>query len=281
MRCMDPGTLPKSEYFYHTPTVVAQPMLYFMVACGHFYCDQNYCIERDNFRNYLMIYVVSGALYLTCKDGKATAKPGQIALIDCHKHHKYQAADQTEFLFIHFEGANTATICEYIVKNMGIVIRVSKENKVQEYIQTMIAESRSNKVVTEIEHSKMIYTILCSLIQELHEHPELDDTGEVIRRAVTFIKEKISEPITVSDVAQHVNLSVFYFTRLFKKRTGFAPHEFITHSRIDHAKYLLRTTDQTVKEVAFSVGYRSEHSFSLAFSNKSGLSPGRFRNLRI
>lgn len=281
MRCIEPGVLPESEYFYHTPTVVAQPMLYYIVACGHFYCNEQYRIERKNFGNHLMAYVVSGALNITCKAGNAVARAGQIALFDCHLPHTYYAEEATEFLFIHFEGANTSTICDYITKNIGIVTTLAEDSRIPEHISSMIAESRSNIVVTEIEHSKMIYNILCSMIQDLHEESTMDEQGEMIQAAVKMIRDNIGEPIDVHEVAEFVNLSLFHFTRLFKKRTGFSPHEFIIHTRIDYAKYLLRTTRQTVKEIAFNVGYRSEHSFSVAFSNKVGISPIRFRNLQI
>lgn len=281
MRCIEPGVLPESEYFYHTPTVIGQPMLYYIIACGHFYCDDKYYIERDNFGNHLLIYVVKGGVKIDCKVGSAVAKAGQLALFDCNKPHRYSAEGQTEFLFLHFEGANSITLCDYISKNFGIVFSLPNNSTLLEYLETMITESRTSAVATEIEHSKIIYTILCSIIQEIYVECPGDQGVDMIKQSIKFIRDNIGQSLTVQDIAEQANLSIFYFTRLFKKYIGYAPYEFVMHTKIDHAKFLLRTTNQSVKEIAYAVGYQTEHSFSVSFSHKVGISPLRFRNLKI
>lgn len=280
MRCVEPGVLPGSECFFHTPTVIAQPILYYIEMCGHFYCSRGYHIKRENFGSHLMVLVKESGLYVASKDGKGMAGPGDIAIVDCHKPHEYWAENNTEFFFIHFEGANTATICDYIVRCRGLIFPF-QNSSILETMNLLMEEGRSNQVVEEIKYSKLVYTILCSVIQEQHEYSVEDEGSRMVRQAIEYIKKHLCEPISVGEVAEFVGLSVYYFTRLFKKQTGFSPHEYVMHMKIDRAKYLLRTTNDTVCEVAFAVGYRSEHSFSMSFSNKVGLSPGKFRNLLI
>ena len=85
------------------------------------------------------------------------------------------------------------------------------------------------------------------------------------------------EDISVADIAASVSLSPSHLSRLFKMQTGFSPHEFITLRRIDAAKELLLTTDLSIKQIAYQVGYHSEANFITSFSGKSGITPAAFR----
>ena len=56
-----------------------------------------------------------------------------------------------------------------------------------------------------------------------------------------------------------------------------APYEYLLSLRFNLAKHLLKTTDYTIRQVAFAVGYQSEAGFANHFTEKMGLSPGQYR----
>lgn len=98
-----------------------------------------------------------------------------------------------------------------------------------------------------------------------------------VERAITFITERYSEPLSLSDVASSAILSRFHFCRIFRDATGVTPGRFLSAVRIYQAKRMLATTAMNVTEVAFAVGYNSLGSFSNHFTDSVGISPGRFR----
>jgi AraC family transcriptional regulator len=100
-----------------------------------------------------------------------------------------------------------------------------------------------------------------------------------VERAITFITEKYSEPLSLSDVANSAILSRFHFCRIFRDATGVTPGRFLSAVRIYQAKRMLATTAMNVTEVAFAVGYNSLGSFSNHFTDSVGISPGRFRRV--
>ena len=206
MRCVEPGLLPESECFFYMPTVIAQPMLYYMEMSGHFLCDGNYHIKRNNFGSYLLVYVTEGGLYVSTKDGEGMAGPGEIAMIDCHKPHEYWTRENTEFFFFHFDGANSATIFDYLIKCMGLVFPAQNKAGIQETMNSLMAVSRSSQFVEGIEQSKLIYTILCSVLQDQHEYSVEDEGSRMISQAVSYIKDHISEPVAVGEVADSLSL---------------------------------------------------------------------------
>ena len=95
------------------------------------------------------------------------------------------------------------------------------------------------------------------------------------------MNQHLFESLSVQQVAQAVNLSPSHFSRQFKARTGYSPYEYIVLRRIDKAKYLLTSTRQSVKEIAYQIGYNSEENFIHSFQKHVGISPGLFRKYPI
>ncbi|MER6984364.1 AraC family transcriptional regulator, partial [Streptomyces carpinensis] len=100
-----------------------------------------------------------------------------------------------------------------------------------------------------------------------------------VGRAVAYIRERFSDPLTVTDIARKALLSSFYFSRVFKEETGVSPGRFLAAVRIHEAKRLIGSTSMTIAEISGAVGYTSLSSFTNSFTASVGLSPGRFRRL--
>ncbi|KKM12795.1 hypothetical protein SY88_01585 [Clostridiales bacterium PH28_bin88] len=100
---------------------------------------------------------------------------------------------------------------------------------------------------------------------------------KLVHRAVRFIKEHYTEPITLEDVAGSIGLSACYFSHIFKKEMGCPFIEYLTRIRIDEAQMLLRNTNLNVAETARRVGYHDPNYFSRVFKNMVGVPPSRFR----
>jgi AraC family transcriptional regulator len=98
-------------------------------------------------------------------------------------------------------------------------------------------------------------------------------------RAIGFLYERYSEPLSLADIAQSAILSRFHFCRTFRDATGVTPGRFLSAIRIYQAKRLLLNTRMNVTEIAFAVGYNSLGSFSNHFTDSVGIAPGRFRRI--
>ncbi len=91
------------------------------------------------------------------------------------------------------------------------------------------------------------------------------------------MNEHLTEPLTLDDLAARASLSPYYFTRLFKKETGFTPHEYLIAMRINSAKFLLKTTSASIKEICFLTGFASESSFCTTFKKWVNATPSSYR----
>jgi len=101
--------------------------------------------------------------------------------------------------------------------------------------------------------------------------------ADIIKSAVEFIEAYYDQPITISDIAYEVKLSVGRLCHLFKKRMGVTLIGYLTNMRIERAKNLLLTTDKKCCNLYYEVGYNSQTYFARKFKEVVGMSPTQFR----
>jgi AraC-like DNA-binding protein len=101
-----------------------------------------------------------------------------------------------------------------------------------------------------------------------------------IGQALALIHQQPGERWTVEGLARHVYLSRSGFSAKFKHLVGEAPMEYLTRVRLMKAATLLRTHPGTLLEVALTVGYDSEVSFSKTFKRYFGMAPGAYRQAK-
>ena len=97
--------------------------------------------------------------------------------------------------------------------------------------------------------------------------------AEAISEAVKYIESHITEDITMYEVADHVNISPFYFHKAFSILCGYSIAEYIRNRRMALAGEELITSDITIMDLAMKYGYDSPDSFTKAFSRFHGYTP--------
>lgn len=99
-----------------------------------------------------------------------------------------------------------------------------------------------------------------------------------VEKAKSFIANNISNPITVKDVADHVNLSAEYFTKLFKRATGQNIKEYIARSKVSAAKEMLEHSNISVSMITLELGYSYFSHFTQVFKKYEHITPSEYRS---
>lgn len=100
-----------------------------------------------------------------------------------------------------------------------------------------------------------------------------------IRKAIIYIENNFREPISLTDIANAVNLNPSYLSRLFKKENGLSVTEYLTQFRLEKAKELLKDNSLRLRDVAEHVGYNDISYFSNTFKKYTGMSPTEYRTI--
>jgi AraC family transcriptional regulator len=97
------------------------------------------------------------------------------------------------------------------------------------------------------------------------------------KKLTQYIAEHLADEISLSSLAQLVQLSPYHFSRAFKQSFGMPPHRYLTSQRIERAKTLLAERRLSVTEIGLDVGFSETSSFTSAFRKHTGETPTEYR----
>jgi len=100
---------------------------------------------------------------------------------------------------------------------------------------------------------------------------------EVVTAAMGYINNHYQEPLTLDDVAEFAGFSRFYFSRSFKKQTGFSFKDYLSEKRLQAAMDMLIRSNRPIQEVAAESGFGSVATFNRVFREKKGCTPTQYR----
>ncbi len=100
-----------------------------------------------------------------------------------------------------------------------------------------------------------------------------------IQQAVRFINDNYRTDICLDDAAREAGMSPAHFSRIFKKVMGLSYQEYLNSRRITKAKNLLRTSAQSVTEIAVSLGFADPTGFGRIFKKLTDQTPSAYRSL--
>lgn len=98
-----------------------------------------------------------------------------------------------------------------------------------------------------------------------------------LKQVIDYIHNHLDQDLSLNALAAMVHMSPTYFARLFKQSTGFAPHQYIIHHRIELAKRLLFRPELSITEIAYRVGFANQGHFNRHFKKLTGMTPGSIR----
>ena len=271
------GILPQSYSYAPTHNNFADMLPLRICSCGEFFCERNYFTERQGMTQYLLIFTLDGEGELDYYGKKYTLPKDTAMLINCNIHQFYRTKnDYWHFYYAHFDGTAADALTNAVTGEERFAFPVKNGARMREILESILS-LRNFALPSEYLQSGLylgeIYKIL------IEEAEEAIAKATPVQKALTYIHQHYNEKIDLDALCQEALLSKFYFLRQFFRYTGNTPAEYLRAYRINRAQALLKTTDESVEQIAAETGYGNTSSFIRAFKGIAGCTPDKYRKM--
>lgn len=277
MKIREKGVLPSSEVYFHTASETAKTLFFHIRCTGRYQCDSDYAIHRQSYNSYLLLYVVSGCGYVMLDGRRTPIGEGTLTLLDCYQPHQYGTEKGWDILWAHFDGTQAQPYYNAIVQGHTQTVLLPDPYRAMRSLEKIFRMYHHERRASEAMINQYIVVLLTELLINGAER-ESDGLSAIMEESLTYITQNLDRPLTLEELARRAALSPFYFSRVFKRETGYTPHEYLVNARVNAAKFYLKTTAHSNKDISYRCGFTSESSFCTVFKRVTGITPQTYRN---
>lgn len=128
------------------------------------------------------------------------------------------------------------------------------------------------------ETSTICMSMYDDFVRRVHRTRENPKYSQPIQRCCNYIEMNLDRNIHAQELADMVGYSVTYFTRRFREETGFGISDYVKAARIERAKILLETSENSVQEISEMLGFTTRNYLTKCFREITGMTPVEYRN---
>ncbi|WP_353718491.1 AraC family transcriptional regulator [Dyadobacter sp. 676] len=237
---------------------------------------------------------ISQAILLYCSDGQGwvetggnvvQVRAGEIFVLPMDVPHSYgaDAKNPWSIYWMHLGGSHCDAAAAAVMERGGeparaVQVGFSEErNALFTHIARTLLKGYSASNLLQANLALPHY--LSSFIAPEHFGSQKQSVRDAspTEKAILYMQENLSNSLTLDNIARSVNLSGSFFSRKFKKDTGYAPIEYFNYLRIQKACQLLHFGAMRVNEVASAIGIDDPFYFSRLFKQQMGIPPAHYR----
>lgn len=249
--------------------------------------------------------VLNGSATHVVNDEKYQIKKGNMFVIGDNIAHGYENPQDFKICNIMYRLSNLLHSDHDITKSAGFhalfIIEPYLKGKEHPLTQTKF----TNRLQLSPSHFEIIYAMIAEMIQEYNTQEEgwktilyanfLDlvvklsraynvdmenhDVALKIALPIAYIGNHFTENISVVELAKQANMSVRHFTRIFQNVYNTSPNAYIIRHRVQHSYSLLRNSDLTIADVAYTCGFNDSTYYTRQFKKLTGITPKQYRNM--
>lgn len=281
---------------------ISEPLNF--VACGNFISEENWTHMKRTNDNFEIIIGINGTAYIQQDKEKYEVTPGKVLLLYpglIHKGYSPSSAG-TSFYWLHFLCKDEFSILQE--KEALIELSPLQTNpyfsKVAESlsIPTFFSVDNIDKIIIQFRqllhitqssyYTKLAADYLATLIMIELTQQVIGNTFNVVDgtdinnkkfiNILEWIRINLQKDLSVKEIAERFNFNEDYLTRLFKKHLGVSTLKYVNGMRVAKAKELLTQSEESIKEIAYSCGFKDDKYFMKLFKEYENLTPTEFRN---
>lgn len=250
---------------------------------GHYHANPGYFTRRDGKMSALLLYTCSGQGVMHWKKQVCSLTAGTAVIIYCDTFQQYYTgdADEWEFFFVHFDGAGLKGYAASLLDRLTPV-RLRAVGEIEEAFRRLLALRAESDLLARAEVNCLLSGMLRSMLESLYRtDSEENRSHREVQLLTKYIHDHMSENIGMAEFEKITHYSKYYLIHLFRQQMGVPPYRYLHQCRIQRAQELLRSTNDSVSEIAAQVGYMDSVSFIRHFQSIVGTTPAQYRKESI
>lgn len=256
------------------PSVVYPPRIH---PSGYFFTWEKGRVLQE----YQINYITEGTGTFETLEEQFQVVPGSMLILRPGMWHRYKPDSDTGWNE-HYIGFNgdicTKLFHEGFFQAGKPVIDVGFQESILKLFFEIIESVKDEKTGHQQVSSANTILLLSQIISVTRNQEFAGKTIErTIRKSCLYFRENLDVNVNIEKLASELNVGYSYFRQMFRKYTGISPSQYHLSLRIQRAKDLLVSTNQSFKEISTSLGFESYFYFSRIFKDKTGESPQEFR----
>lgn len=268
-------------------TVTADPGVRGEVAyvqeLGDFDCGGGYFTIREFLPSYQIILTLAGEGILRYEEETRAVPAGTVLWIDCEKYQYYRTnpdVGRWHFLWVHLYGPTVhAYYRAFRESAMGApVAGIEDPDHLASLLLRLfeLYENESNTLQDDLLASSVLTQLMVRCIRAADRALPVRTAPDSVEAIQTYIRQHYREPIDLDTLSQVFSISKYHLQKLFKRHIGLSPAEYLTRTRLAHAKHLLRTTTKSMTDIAEEIGYSGAY-FDHVFKKYEDINPRAYR----
>ncbi len=240
-----------------------------------------------------------GGIYRTC-DKEYTIRAGDVFLFASNEVHCITAINKggLELMNIHFEprfiwsSGNDLFDADYLRifynRSENFENRLPRDSAETAEIARLLMEMEQEFLDKKPEYTLMVKVLLLSILVKMSRGFDYVGGEEkekarrqsyiAVERSMDYMMERLSEPLTLKELAKVANMSETYYSAVFSRLNGVSPWDYLTAKRVELATQLLRSErGLTMLEIAARCGFNNTANFNRAFKKHQNCTPSSYR----
>jgi AraC-like DNA-binding protein len=261
------------------------PLLAHLHICSIGYypkAKDHYTYRKKGLAENFIFYCVDGQGWYKIGDQQYNVGPNEFFILPQDTEHAYGSDSEKPWsiYWIHFGGNALAELNKvHAVQQHFKPTHIASRDETLAIFKRMFKTLQLGYSIDNLLFANMCLTHFLTLFvyNIRHYDTENKDKLDCVDNAILYMREHINENISLGDLSKHYNYSVSRFSNLFRQKTGYAPIDYFLQMKMQKASQLLDFTNQSVKEIAFTLGFDDPYYFSKRFRTIIGISPKKYR----
>ena len=240
------------------------------------------CLFQEHGGRYInefqLLYIASGAGTFQDRGIHYSLHAGHFILIQPGFWHSYSPNKETgwEEYYIGFNGPILSSLAHELYKINDInLLRVNNTEFILPLFETILRTGCEAAPDSQL----ILKALLTQLITDIRFalKPSHSSKESLLFKARQFMEENLSNKISIDDIAHHLGVSNSWFRREFYNETGVPPATYLGRVRLQTSKYILLSSEKSIKEIATECGFSTTEYFCKFFKDNTGMTPSEFR----